>query len=99
MMRKALAELKLWGLQREFELTVMEAQVWKECGVLKGVGGCGCVRGLQRKFELTVMGELVCAVRACVCDRAPGYVRSAGPRVSCFDASCTVRCCPVPLLP
>ncbi|KAG1663699.1 hypothetical protein FOA52_013267 [Chlamydomonas sp. UWO 241] len=26
MMRKALAELKLWGLQREFELTVMEAQ-------------------------------------------------------------------------
>ena len=28
MMRKALAELKLWGLQREFELSETTSQVW-----------------------------------------------------------------------
>jgi hypothetical protein len=30
MMRKALAELKLWGLQREFELSESTSQVSRE---------------------------------------------------------------------
>jgi hypothetical protein len=49
-MRKALAELKLWGLQREFELTVMEAQVWETVWGCEGVRvwkQCGGVRVWQ----------------------------------------------------
>ena len=45
MMRKALAELKLWGLQREFELSETSSQVqreWVACVCVCVCGGAVC---------------------------------------------------------